>query len=420
MLEVSQRACLWIACLAITLLGACRSEPAKPDPNAIASRYIQLAWELSRHDPSLVDHWIVEPPAPAGAGRRPVAMLRVAADALTAETAAALPEVDGLERLRLEWLQGQARALQLAARRLLGESVPFDVEARLAFGVSPQRADRFQVDRAHELLERELPGKGTLADRLAAFRARFRVAVEARETVLRAALAACGEAAAPGLSLPPDNAIEVAFVDGLPWDAHARYLGGHRTRIEVDGSQPLDLTRALRVACHEGPVGHHAQHIWADDELVGRRGWREYGLVPGFGPALLLAEGAAEIGSELAMPAARRAQVYRETLAPAAGLSKLETDDFARLIRIEDAQAAIEPLIADIAREYLDNRITAATAAERLEQEVLMPAPEAFVFFMERRRTRILAYTEGLRLARERLGAAGLPGLRSLFVPKPR
>jgi hypothetical protein len=212
----------------------------------------------------------------------------------------------------------------------------------------------------------------------------------------------------------------VAFVDGLPWDAHARYLGGHRTRIDVDGSQPLDLTRALRVACHEGPVGHHAQHIWGADELVGRRGWREHGLVPGFGPALLLAEGAAEVGAELAMPASRRARVYRETLAPAAGLSKLDAGDFARLIRIEDAQAAIEPLIADIAREYLDNRITAATAAERLEQEALMPAPEAFVLFIERRRTRILAYTEGRRLARERLGAAGLAGLRALFVPEPR
>jgi hypothetical protein len=420
MLRVSQRACLWIACLAATLLGACRSEPAGPDPDAIASRYIQLAWELSRHDPSLVDHWIVEPPAPGGAGRRPVAMLRAAADALAAETAAALPEVDGLERLRLEWLLGQARALQLASRRLLGESVPFDVEARLAFGASPQRADRFQVDRAHEMLERELPGEGPLADRLAAFRARFQVVAEARETVLRAALAACGDAAAPALALPSDNAIELAFVDGLPWDAHARYLGGHRTRIEVDGNQPLDLTRALRVACHEGHVGHHAQHIWAADELVGRRGWREYGLVPGFGRALLLAEGAAEIGAELAMPAARRVRVYRETLAPAAGLSKLEADDFLRLIRIEDAQAAIEPLIADIAREYLDNHITAAATAERLEQEVLMPAPEAFVFFIERRRTRILAYTEGRRLARERIGAAGLAGLRALFVPEPR
>ena len=109
-------------------------------------------------------------------------------------------------------------------------------------------------------------------------------------------------------------------------------------------------------------------------------------------------------------------RVYRERSRLRPGSRSLEADDFARLIRIEDAQAAIEPLIADIAREYLDNRITAAAAAERLEQEVLMPAAEAFVFFIERRRTRILAYTEGRRLARERLGTPDLAA-SPLFVP---
>ena len=68
--------------------------------------------------------------------------------------------------MRAEWLQGQARALQLAAGRLLGDSVPFDAEARLAFGLSPERADRFEADRAREALARELPGEGPLPARL--------------------------------------------------------------------------------------------------------------------------------------------------------------------------------------------------------------------------------------------------------------
>ena len=90
-------------------------------------------------------------------------MLRGAVDALAAEADAIVPEVQGPERARAEWLAGQARALQLVSRRLLGESLPFDTEARLAFGVSPQRADRFLADRATEALARELPGHGTLA-----------------------------------------------------------------------------------------------------------------------------------------------------------------------------------------------------------------------------------------------------------------
>ena len=417
MQHVRHRTGVSIACVTGMILAACGPAPGRPDLDAIASRYLQLAQDFARHDPSLIDHWLVEPSVATGNSRQPVAMLRGAVDALAAEADAIVPEVQGRERARAEWLAGQARALQLVSRRLLGESLPFDTEARLAFGVSPQRADRFLADRATEALARELPGHGTLASRLAVFRAGFRAPPEAREALMRAALAACRETAGAALPLPADDSVELAFVDGLPWDAHARYLGGHRTRIEVEGHRPLDLTRALRLACHEGAPGHHAQHVWAADELVGRLGWREHTLVAGFGPALLMAEGAAEAGADLAMPAERRHQVYRERLAPAAGLSRLGGDDLARLIRVEEAQAALEPLIGDIAREYLDNRITAAKAAERLEDEVLMPGAEAFVFFIERRRTRILAYTEGRRFAVERLGQNGLAGLHALFVP---
>ena len=407
----------WIAGCAGLLVAGCRPAPASSDPEAVASRYIQLTRELAKHDPSLIDHWLTEPPPDDPRTRRPVSSLHLAIDALAKDAAAAVPETSGEARPRAEWLAGQARALRLAAERLLGESLPFDTETRQAFGITAGRADRFQADRALEQLARLLPGDGPLLQRLAHFRSRFQIHSLVREAVLRAALDVCRETTQASLRLPDDEAVEVQFVDGLPWDAHARYLGGHRTRIEVNASVPLDLTRALRLACHEGYAGHHAQHIWVADEVVSRRGWTEQALVPGFGPALLLAEGAAELGAALAMPAGRRAEAYRDRLLPASGLERVGADDLARLIDVEEAQAALEPLIVDIARAYLDNEINATAAIERLEQEVLMPGAETFLHFIERRRTRVLAYTEGRRLAEKRLGSASLARLRALFVP---
>lgn len=398
---------------------ACGPAPNRPDLEGIAARYLQLTEDVAKHDPSLIDHWLTEHAAAPAGGRQPVAMLRGAVEALATDAEAAALDLGGLDRTRAEWLAGQARALRLATQRLLGESVPFDTEARLAFGITPQRADLFLADRARETLAKELPGDGSLTSRLAAFRARFEAQPENREALMRAALAACREVAGAALPLPSDDRIELAFVDGLPWDAHARYLGGHRTRIDLQDRQPLDLTRALRLACHEGAPGHHAQHIWAADDRVGRLGWQEHALVAGFGPALLMAEGAAEAGADLAMPAERRLQVYGERLVPATKLSHVEAADLARLIRVEEAQAALEPLIGDIARDYLDNRLNATQAAARLDHEVLMPGAEAFVFFIERRRTRILAYTEGRRLVLERLGQGGLPALQNVFLPPP-
>ena len=189
-------------------------------------------------------------------------------DALTAESERAVLATTGAPRARATHLQAQLKALSLAARRLLGESMPFDAEATLGLGVNAARADLEQVVRARDALEQELPGTGALAERVSAFRRRFVVPEARREAVMRLALEQCRAATAAAMPLPGDESIDLAFVAGLPWDAHARYLGGHRTRIEVNASRPLDLARALRLACHEGYAGHHAQYIWTADELV--------------------------------------------------------------------------------------------------------------------------------------------------------
>ncbi len=405
-----------VAAAIATTAASCAAPSTPVTLDAVASRYIQLAQDLARHDPSLVDQWLSGSDPPASAPRQPVATLRAATDALVRDLDPMPRRLSGAELNRATWLAGQAHALQFAARRLLGESVPFEEEARLALGITPAPADPAAVAQARAQLERELPGAGPLNERLRAFKARFQVPEAARNRVMRAALDACREATFDFLPMPEDEQVDVAFVDGLPWDAHARYLGDHHTHIDVNGAAPLDLTRALRLACHEGYAGHHAQHIWLADELVARRGWREYGLVPGFGPALVTAEGAADAGTDLAMPPERRAGVYARMLAPVAGLER-PMEDFARLVRVEQAQAAIEPLIGELAGEYLDNRLNAATTAERLESDALVASGEAFVPFIERRRTRILAYTEGRRRVIERLDGAGLAGLHGIFVP---
>ncbi|MEZ5288312.1 MAG: hypothetical protein R2712_26620 [Vicinamibacterales bacterium] len=392
---------------------ACVAPTPPPDLDTIASRYIQRTRDLARHDPSLVDHWLREPPPPT-APRRPVRDLAdeirvLSADADRAWAAAA----DDAARERAAHLQRQLTALTLAARRLLGESPPFDEEARLGFGLDPIALEETPLRTAREALDREVPGAGSLATRVDAFRASFRVPDDRRDLVMRLALDACRTATAAAFHLPSDESVELRFVAGLPWDAHAEYLGAHRTRIEINAA-PLDLSRALRLACHEGYAGHHAQYIWLDDEVLGTRGWSEFALVPGFGPDLLAAEGTAEAGTDLAMPPDARLRVYREALAPAAGIAAADLD---RLVRVEGLLAALEPAIGDIARAYLDNRINASTAAERLTDEVLMADSAGFVTFIERRRSRLLAYAEGGRRALAAVRThGGLAALRPLMV----
>lgn len=394
---------------------ACAPEPPV-DVAALAARYVQLTRGLARHDPSLIDHWL-EPPPADDTPRVPVATLRAGTDRLAGDVAAALPRTSGPERRRAEHLDGQVRALQLAARRLLGESLPFDAEARLGLGLDPMRPNLVRIETAREALDAELPGTDPLAERVARFRTAFLVPDDLREATLHAALDVCREATlAAGLPLPAGESVEVVLVHGLPWDAHAQYVGSHRTRIDVNASQPMDVARALRIACHEGYPGHHAQHLWMAGTLVAERGWTEFALVPGFGPSLLVAEGAAEAGSDVAVPPERRANIYQRRLAPTAGLAHVPPEAWARLVRVETLLADIEPIVGDVARAYLDNHINGAATEERLAAEALLPAPEAFVPFIERRRTRVLAYPEGRRLVTRRLADRGLLALHTVFT----
>ncbi|MCC7126483.1 MAG: hypothetical protein IT178_16660, partial [Acidobacteria bacterium] len=347
---------------------SCRDTALPADTRALATRYVTLTRELARHDPSLIDHWLIPPP-PLTGPRQPVAPLETAIAALRRDVDAERTRGDADEATRLDHLAGQLRALHLAARRLLGHASTFDEEARDGLGIDTLRIDEAAAADARALIDRELPGAQPLVDRLAAFRARFIVAPDRRQRVLDAAVAACDAATRDAWTLPPDQRLVLRIAGALPWDAHARYDGHHQTTVEVNGARPLDLSRAVRVACHEGHAGHHAQYIWIADVLIGERGWQEFALVPGFGPDLLLAEGAAEAATDLALPAETRLALYRDVLAPAAGLPATDLD---RLVRIEDAQARLEPLIGLLARDYLDNRANAARTMERLAAEALV------------------------------------------------
>jgi hypothetical protein len=210
--------------------------------------------------------------------------------------------------------------------------------------------------------------------------------------VLQAALDACRAVTRTHIELPNDESAELTLGVDSPWDGYARYQGLHRTIIGISGRSPLDLTRALHLACHEGYPGHHLQHVLIDDALVRGRRWLEFQLAPAFGPHLLIAEGAAEAGAALAFPPDRRAELYRDVLFPLAGLSRAAAE---RLIDVEELSQALQPSIADTLAAYLDSNTSRAATAAALVDKAAVLDPEALISMAERRRTVLIAYSLG-------------------------
>lgn len=399
----------------LAIIAACGAPPPqRPSLDAIAEGYVRAALRLAQHQPDLVEGWR-GPQEWRPHAREPVA--RTAAQ--IAELVATLDQrasahTAGDEPDRLAYLRGQLIALDLAARRLLGQSRPFDEELRLAFGLRHVDTVVADTTAARALLATVLPGSGSVRDRHEGFRRQFVVPANRRQAVLDAALKACRDVTRTHLSLPDDEAVQLRLDVRSPWDGTARYEGDHHSTIEISGPGPLDISRALTLACHEAYPGHHVQHVLIDDVLVREKGWTELQLAPRFGPHVLIAEGAAEAGVDLAMPPDERLRLYTETLFP---LAHVPVTSAGALIEVEERVRALDTTIPGIIGAYLDSRASRDDTVRSLGDAGVLD-PDAFVAFAERRRTVAVVYPMGRRAIARALGTGGDPWgrLQALFT----
>ncbi len=385
---------------------ACAAGQASLD--AIAERYVRATLALSQHDRSLVEDWR-GPESWTPGPRRPVAELLPEVERLQQQIDTAAPDISSAaEHARVQYLAGQIRGLRFAVDRQLGRAASIDDQAAAEFNVTFPPLDRAAIDRVHDQLRHALPGDQALEARVAALRRATTVPREHRIAVLSRAADACREAAAGIVPMPKDESINIVFRARIPWDAFARYEGQHRTDIEINDDGELDMSRAVRLACHEAYPGHHVQHLLID-RLHDERRWPELLLSPGFGPHLLLSEGAAEVAADLALQRPARAALYRQRLFPDAGIDIAHVD---RLVVVEDLLIQLLPVVTDVARQYLDSAITQQQALDRLRTEALLANPPAALAFIEQRRARAVVYGEGRRVV---YGAMRSRDLEALF-----
>lgn len=393
----------WTHLLSLLLIAGCG--PSSPRTlETVGEGYVRVALQMAQHDPELVEAWHGDQSWRPGP-RVPVAGLLSRVDELRAMLDRHGPAPS--DRARHIYLWSQLRALQFAGRRLMGQAASIDDQARDEFGVTFSQIEAPRIAEIHAAVGEALPGTGPLADRVAAFKADTIVPTERRQAVMDAALAACRQATTAAWPLPEDERVALTFRNGLGWDGSARYLGDHRTEIEINGDGPLDVSRAVRLACHEGYPGHHVQYV-----LLDQLAWPELQLTPGFGPHLLYAEGAAEAGAVLAFSIGEQVSLMRRLLAVAG----LPEDRAGTLVRLDGLAGELLPVVTEVARQYLAGALTKDAAITRLRTEALLPNPEGTLSLIERRRARALVYGEGRRLVAAQMDTPGLPALHALFT----
>ena len=381
---------------------ACASSYDPQAMNHAAESYVKLVLAMGEHDADYVDAYYGPPEwrAQIRAKKPSLDEIRAGAVALHDELMAMPAPRDHMLALRRAYLSRQLEALVARVDIVKGKKLKFDEESKAIYdAVAPHNSEAYFESLTGEL-DRELPGKGLLVERLDAFRKDFIIPKEKLDAVFKAAIDGCRSRTLQHMMLPQGESFRVEYVTNKSWSGYNWYQGNFVSLIQVNTDLPIYIDRAIDLACHEGYPGHHVYNSLLEKNLVRDRGWVEFTVYPLFSPQSLIAEGSANYGIDIAFPGAERAAWEKTHLFPIAGLDPSRATLY---YRIQDLTSKLSYAGNEAARRYLDGEINAAQAAEWLTKYSLTSPARAKqrVKFIDQYRSYVINYNLGKDLVRQ-------------------
>ena len=364
-----------------------------------AQDYVQLVLEIGAHEKGYVDayfgpsHWRVE----AEAHPRVISELKVEADRIQSTLSAMDRSAQQpMERRRSAWLKASVASARSRLDIIEGARFRFRDEATRLIALTPELRPLESYDPVLARIEAFLPGPGSLAERVEAFRDRYVIPSNRLAAVMDAAIAECRRRTLAHIQLPSNEHFKIEFVTGQSWGAYNWYQGGNQSLIQVNVDLPIFIDRAVQLGCHEGYPGHHVQGIYSEWQYR-ERGLIEFSVAPLYGPTSALNEGGADFGVDLAFPGEERIRFEATTLYPLAGLDPATAPAYGALREeLHDLSGAR----LTIAAMYLDREIDRARALELTQryQLVSRERAERNLAFTEQYRTYVINYLTGKEL----------------------
>jgi hypothetical protein len=381
----------------------------------VVERYLALGLAMDRHIDGLVDAYY----GPKAIAQRVAAAPIVPPESLVAEARSLLAAVDagealgdpqaegeevpvvadaGKDALRRHYLRSQVKGLLTTCRKLAGETIPYADEVEFCYGVRPRRFPEEEFEAAHRRLEQVVPGSGPLAERYVAWREAQAVPADRLEAAVSSLAEDLQARTATLFGLPEGERVDFGLVADKPWAGFNYYLGGLRSRVEINTDLPVLSTSLGQLVAHEAYPGHHTERVRKEVGLVRRHKCWEESIVLIGTPENLVAEGLADLGLEVVM-SPRPDDVVAEHLRPL----KISYDrDVVAVVR--RAGQALDGVRANAAfRLWEDNADPDTVAAEVAHWGLttLKRAQKQVEFLLHPTwRAYISCYVEGLPLCR--------------------
>ena len=233
-----------------------------------------------------------------------------------------LPQ-QGFEIRRTRYLFKHLRALSMVARRLAGERFSLGEQAAGCFDLDVGWVAEERFGEAGDLLDRVLPGRGDVRERLNAWKARHELRPDRAHLLPRLFERAILEARRRTdalVGLPEGEEVTFGALSGGPFLALAEYRGRLRSRVLVNTYRPFNIADLLYVACHEGYPGHLAEIVLKEEHLATEKGYAEelVSFLPT--PRFVVSEGLALWARIVAFPGSGQRDWLEEHAYPEAGI----------------------------------------------------------------------------------------------------
>jgi hypothetical protein len=386
--------------------------------NSIAEPYTKLVLAVGQHDADYVDayygpkEWSEE----AKTEMKPLSVIKEAALQLkTKLDEIDIPQNGDILYLRHEYLQKQIASLISRVEVLNGKKLSFDEEAKAYYDVEPPIFPEEHFQKLVSELHSIVPGRGSIPERVEAYRRQFTITPDKTDKVFNAAIYECRQRTKKYIDLPENETFRLEYVHNKSWSGYNWYKGNNESLIQINTDLPIFLERAIDLAAHEGYPGHHVYNCLLETAFARKFGWVEFTVYPLFSSQSLIAEGTANFGIEVAFPGKERMEFERSMLFPLAGLDKDQAENYSK---VQALAAKLSYAGNEAARRYLNAEISREDAAQWLVNYALMSPEHAQqrTRFFDQYRSYIINYNFGLDLVRHyierRGGTEDKPGKR--------
>jgi hypothetical protein len=309
--------------------------------------------------------------------------------------------LQGFEQQRAGLLSRQVRAMEVFCRKLAGQDHVLQDEIQQCLDVLPVWKPDAEFEQALALLSEALPGGGDVRERFRTLQERTVLPSDRPELVEQLMHRLLDEArrrTQQFVELPAEEAVEVCTVREKSYGAANWYLGGYRSRLELNIDRPVHLFGLLYQMCHECYPGHHTEFALKEKHLYHDCGYLEQSVFI-MGPQLVISEGIASLAQEMIFTPEEIAHWITEQVDPQLG-GKIDGIDLVKLIRAFSA-SALDDLGNNLVMMLWEGHSEAEIVAYALKYT---PYPEDYIrpFFQSLksplRQVYAFTYAQGKRL----------------------